>query len=224
MPSSGNTKGYAIALIFTGSIFAYAGIKGLSITSALTAIIQGKSPSTATAFGQFNVIAAATGAAAGTAGASGTGSGPAATPISGVTTGNELANGTIIYKFLRSHGYNPMQAAGAVASMWGEGSFDPESVGTGGGGIYGATPLPPGMVTGNPSKDMATQLNSLMSFVARNGDQGAVNSMANAGSISAAAQIWDHQVERAGINDVHSQGIALAAQISKAVDGVSLPQ
>lgn len=212
-----DNKGYALGLIFAGSIFTYAGIKGLSITSAITAIIQGKSPSTATPFGQFNVIAAATtGGAAGAAG----GSIPSA---AGATSGSEIANGTTIYKYLRGAGYNPMQAAGAIASIWGESTWNPSSQGTGGRGLIGWTP-PSTISNADFSGGMATQLPAILRFVSQNGDQGVVNQMASASSITQSALLWGHGVERFGISDVHPQGVALAAQIAKSVDNVSLAQ
>lgn len=140
-------------------------------------------------------------------------------------TGSQVTNGTTIYKFFRSQGFTPIQAAGAIASIWGESGWDPESAGTGGRGLIGWTPastLPNSAFTGNRSADMAAQLPLIMSFIQANGDSGAVQMMAGAQNVNSAAQIWDSRVERAGINDVHPTGISLAIQIAKTVDGVAL--
>lgn len=152
-----------------------------------------------------------------------TGAGGAANAGAAVGANDSMVNGTIIYRYFRANGFNPMQAAGAIASMWGESSWNPESAGTGGNGLIGWTPPLPGIITGNAAADMQKQLPLILQFIAANGDQSAVNMMASAGSVTAAAQIWDHQVERAGINDVHPQGVASAVAIAKAVDNVNLP-
>ena len=41
---------------------------------------------------------------------------------------------------------------------------NPESEGTGGGGLIGWTPLPAGFVTGNPAADLQTQLAALLTY------------------------------------------------------------
>lgn len=71
--------------------------------------------------------------------------------------------GTIV-DFLVQHGYTPIAAAGIAGNIFQESKGNPESVGSGGGGLIGWTPLPPGFVTGNPAADLQTQLNALLTY------------------------------------------------------------
>ena len=203
-------NGVALATVATGSLLLYAAITGKSVLKSLQSIVGGQSP----ALLSESYPVSGQDSASGTAAGSGT---------LQQTSGSETANGTAIYKFLRSASYSPMQAAGAVASMWGESQWNPESAGTGGNGIMGWTPARAGIVTGNVQADMNKQLPMILSFVAENGDQQAVNSMALASTVTASANIWGQRVERFGINDVHPQGVAAAAAIAKSVDNVDLP-
>ena len=68
---------------------------------------------------------------------------------------------------------------------------------------------------------MRTQLPEIINFVVKNGDLGAVHQMEGAGSVLEAANIWGKQVERYGINDVHSTGIALATNFMNAASPLS---
>ena len=132
-------------------------------------------------------------------------------PATGAASGSEIANAGTIFNYLMSTGrFAPIAAAGAVASIGGESAYNPESVGTGGGGIYGATPLPGGMVTGNASRDLDNQLRDLIQFISANSDWGVIAEMNKATSLYAAAQLWGKGVERYGINDVHPWGLGIA--------------
>jgi hypothetical protein len=66
--------------------------------------------------------------------------------------------------FLVAHGYTAMGAVGIAGNIYQESKGDPESVGTGGGGLIGWTPLPAGFVTGNAVADLQTQLTALLSY------------------------------------------------------------
>jgi hypothetical protein len=74
------------------------------------------------------------------------------------------ANVQTIVSFLVSHGYSDLAAAGIAGNMYQESKGDPESVGMGGGGLIGFTPLPAGYVTGNPAVDLQTQLNAVLTY------------------------------------------------------------
>jgi len=69
-----------------------------------------------------------------------------------------------IVSFLTSHGYTDMAAAGIAGNIYQESKGNPESVGTGGGGLIGWTPLPGGFVTGNAAADLETQLAALLTY------------------------------------------------------------
>jgi Phage tail lysozyme len=74
------------------------------------------------------------------------------------------ANYGTIVTFLVANGYTPVAAAGIAGNIYQESGGDPESVGTGGGGLIGWTPLPAGFVTGNPQADLQTQLQALLTY------------------------------------------------------------
>ncbi|MGO8961981.1 MAG: phage tail tip lysozyme [Streptosporangiaceae bacterium] len=73
-------------------------------------------------------------------------------------------NYATIVSFLTTHGYTSMAAVGVAGNIYQESKGNPESVGTGGGGLIGWTPLPVGLVTGNPAADLQTQLAALLTY------------------------------------------------------------
>ena len=95
-------------------------------------------------------VAAQTLACSGTGGAGGTGMLP--------------YNYAAIVNFLVQHGYTKMGAVGIAGNIYQESKGDPESVGSGGGGLIGWTPLPSGFVTGNAAADLQTQLAALLTY------------------------------------------------------------
>jgi hypothetical protein len=80
------------------------------------------------------------------------------------TSGMLPQNYAAIMAFLTRHGYTRMAAAGMTGNMYQESMGNPESVGTGGGGLIGFTPLPAGYVTGNPAADLHTQLEAVLTY------------------------------------------------------------
>ncbi len=107
------------------------------------------------------------------------------------------ANVTAIVSYLLAHGYTHNAAAGVAGSVYRESHGDPESVGTGGGGLIGWTPLPSGFVTGNVSADLQTQLSALLTY--NQGWAQYIPALNAASSPSAAADIYVSDFERAGI-------------------------
>ncbi|HYK30287.1 MAG TPA: phage tail tip lysozyme, partial [Streptosporangiaceae bacterium] len=67
-------------------------------------------------------------------------------PICAGRSGMLPANFGKIVAFLTAHGYTKMAAAGIAGNIYQESKGNPESVGTGGGGLIGWTPLPAGFV------------------------------------------------------------------------------
>jgi cell wall-associated NlpC family hydrolase len=125
--------------------------------------------------------------------------------------GSEDANGRAIYNYLLKNLFsgNKIAAAGATASIWGESSWNPMSQGTGGRGLIGWTP--PSKISDATFKSgLSGQLPAIIDFVNQNGDAGVINQMMKATSVLEAANEWGKGVERFGVNDVHSQGVALA--------------
>jgi hypothetical protein len=95
---------------------------------------------------------------------------PAAQALACSGTGGAQGTGMLPYNyativnFLVAHGYTQMGAVGIAGNIYQESDGNPESVGTGGGGLIGWTPLPSGFVTGNPATDLQTQLAALLTY------------------------------------------------------------
>jgi hypothetical protein len=106
-------------------------------------------------------------------------------------------NVTAIVSFLLAHGYTHNAAAGIAGNIYRESGGNPESVGTGGGGLIGWTPLPSGFVTGNSSADLQTQLAALLTY--NQGWAQYVPTLNAASTPAAAADIYVTDFERAGI-------------------------
>ena len=106
-------------------------------------------------------------------------------------------NVTAIVGFLLAHGYSHNAAAGIAGNIYQESKGNPESVGMGGGGLIGWTPLRPGMVTGDPAADLRTQLAALLVY--NEGWSSYLPALNAAASPASAAYIYVTDFERAGI-------------------------
>ena len=122
------------------------------------------------------------------------------------------ANYAAIVGFLTSHGYTGNAAAGIAGNIWQESGGNPESVGDGGGGLIGWTPLPGGYVTGNPAADLQTQLTAILAFNRIWAQY--VPTLNAASSPAAAAAIYVTDFERAGIPAVGNREAAAEAVAS----------
>ena len=88
------------------------------------------------------------------------------------TVQSDIANGNnllAIGQYLVDNGYSKAAAAGVASCVDGESTGNPESVGSGGGGLIGWTPLGSAapnanIVTGNASADMMTQLADILYY------------------------------------------------------------
>jgi hypothetical protein len=128
------------------------------------------------------------------AGSASSGSGP---KCSAGASGPLPQNYAAIVDFLTAHGYTGLAAAGIAGNIYQESKGNPESVGDGGGGLIGWTPLPAGYVTGNPAADLQTQLSAILTF----NQQWAqfIPALNAATSAAQAADIYVQDFERAGI-------------------------
>jgi Phage tail lysozyme len=113
------------------------------------------------------------------------------------TSGMLPANYATIVSFLTAHGYTGNAAAGIAGNIYQESMGNPESVGSGGGGLIGWTPLPAGFVTGNPAADLQTQLAAILTFNQQ--WAGYLPALNAATSPAQAADIYVQDFERAGI-------------------------
>ncbi len=128
---------------------------------------------------------------------------------SGSAGGMVPANYAAIVNFLTSHGYTGNAAAGIAGNIWQESGGNPESVGDGGGGLIGWTPLPGGYVTGNYAADLQTQLTAILAFNQIWSQY--IPALNAASSPAAAAAIYVTDFERAGIPAVGNREAAAEA-------------
>ncbi|MHB1818649.1 MAG: phage tail tip lysozyme [Streptosporangiaceae bacterium] len=127
----------------------------------------------------------------------------------GPVTGPVPQNYGAIVDFLATHGYSGLAAAGIAGNIYQESMGNPESVGSGGGGLIGWTPLPGGFVTGNPAADLQTQLQALLTY---NQQWSQYVPMLNAAtSATQAAYIYMTYFERPGIPAAANREAAAAA-------------
>jgi len=119
------------------------------------------------------------------------------------------ANYATIVSFLTTHGYTRLAAAGIAGNIYQESKGDPESVGSGGGGLIGFTPLPGGYVTGNPAADLQTQLNAILTYNQQWSQY--IPALNAASSASEAAYIYMSDFERPGIPVAGTREAAAAA-------------
>ena len=122
------------------------------------------------------------------------------------------ANYASIVSFLTTHGYTRLAAAGIAGNIYQESKGDPESVGSGGGGLIGFTPLPGGYVTGNPAADLRTQLNAILTYNQQWSQY--IPALNAASSATQAADIYMNYFERPGIPEAANREGAAAAVAS----------
>ncbi len=119
------------------------------------------------------------------------------------------ANYAAIVDFLVAHGYTKVAAVGIAGNIYQESRGDPESVGTGGGGLIGWTPLLAGFVTGNPAADLQTQLAALLTY--NQGWAQYIPMLNAATSAAGAADVYMTYFERPGIPAASNrEGAAIA--------------
>jgi Phage tail lysozyme len=125
------------------------------------------------------------------------------------TTGMLPQNYAAIVEFLTRHGYTRMAAAGMAGNMYQESMGNPESVGTGGGGLIGFTPLPAGYVTGNPAADLHTQLEAVLTYNQQWAQY--IPALNAATTATEAADIYMNYFERPGIPAAYNRESAADA-------------
>ena len=141
----------------------------------------------------------------GAAGSSGSGAVPHCTGTQGMLPENYAA----IVDFLTGHGYTGLAAAGIAGNIYQESKGNPESVGDGGGGLIGWTPLPSGFVTGNVAADLQTQLQALLTY--NQGWAQFIPALNAATSATEAADIYMNDFERPGLPDAANREAAAQA-------------
>ena len=190
---------------------------GTSASSGSSSSEPGSSGESGSSGSSGGSSATGTGSAS-TGGAStgGAGTGGHAVPKCTGTSGMLPANYATIVDFLVAHGYTGFAAAGIAGNIYQESKGDPESVGSGGGGLIGWTPLPSGFVTGNPAADLQTQLNALLTY--NQGWAQFIPALNAATSATEAADIYMNDFERPGLpvaanREASAQAVAAACGI-----------
>lgn len=120
-----------------------------------------------------------------------------------IASGNNLK---AIALYLVQHGYSRAAAAGIASCIDGESQGNPESVGDGGGGLIGWTPLgsaapDPNIVTGNVAQDLLTQLGDILYYNSNEIGQSQVNELNSIGDPVAAADFYSQNFERPAVTD-----------------------
>jgi len=121
-------------------------------------------------------------------------------------------NYAAIVSFMTAHGYTKFAAAGMAGNMFQESKGNPESVGTGGGGLIGWTPLPAGFVTGNLAADLHTQLEAVLTYNQQWAQY--IPTLNAATSATQAADVYMNYFERPGIPAAYNREAAAAAVAS----------
>jgi hypothetical protein len=179
-------KGASLAYCVVGGLVLYSGIKGATIADTAKAVLSGNLTVTST-----EGITTPSGSTAGsTTGGS----------ASNASSGTDSANLLTIAKYMVANGYSKAAAAGIAGCVAGESGGDPESSGGGGNGLIAWTPPKAGIVTGNATKDLQTQLPLIIEY---NNAQGAglikmLNSISDPVS---AADFYSENFERPLVKD-----------------------
>ncbi len=122
---------------------------------------------------------------------------------SDVADGNYLL---AIGQYLVDNGYSAAAAAGVASCIDGESGGNPESEGSGGGGLIGWTPLGSAtpnanIITGNPSVDMMTQLADVLYYNSNEIGQAQVDELNSQTDPVAAADFFSQNFEKPAVTD-----------------------
>lgn len=168
---------------------------GSSRSSSSTSTSSTSSPSTADA--------ATSQGSTSTKSSSGSSSGGSSAVQSDIADGNNLL---AIGQYLVDNGYSKAAAAGVASCVDGESGGNPESVGSGGGGLIGWTPLGSAapnsnIITGNASQDMLTQLADILYYNSNEIGQSQVAELNSQTDPVAAADFYSQNFERPAVTD-----------------------
>jgi hypothetical protein len=125
------------------------------------------------------------------------------------TVQSDIANGNnllAIGQYLVDNGYSKAAAAGVASCVDGESAGNPESVGSGGGGLIGWTPLGSAapnanIVTGNASADMLAQLADILYYNSNEIGASRVAELNSQTDPVAAADFYSQDFEKPAVTD-----------------------
>lgn len=115
-----------------------------------------------------------------------------------IASGNELL---AVGQYMVEHGYTRAAAAGIASCVDGESAGNPESVGSGGGGLIGWTPINSAqpnanIITGNATQDMKTQLADILYYNSSEIGQSLVTQLNKINDPVAAADFFSENFEK----------------------------
>ena len=122
---------------------------------------------------------------------------------------SDIANGNnllAIGQYLVNNGYSKAAAAGVASCVDGESAGNPESVGSGGGGLIGWTPLGSAVpnaniITGNAPQDMMTQLADILYYNSNEIGQSLVDELNSQTDPVAAADFYSQNFEKPAVTN-----------------------
>jgi LysM repeat protein len=121
----------------------------------------------------------------------------------------DIANGNnllAVAQFLEENGYSKAAAAGVASCVDGESGGNPESVGSGGGGLIGWTPIGSAspnsnIITGDVGQDMMTQLQDILFYNSNEIGQAQVAQLNSIGDPLEAADFYSQNFEKPAVTD-----------------------
>ncbi len=122
---------------------------------------------------------------------------------SDIADGNNLL---AVAQYLVANGYSDAAAAGVASCVDGESAGDPESVGSGGGGLIGWTPISSAapnsnIITGDVGQDMMTQLADILFYNSNEIGQSLVSELNAQTDPVAAADFYSQNFEKPAVTD-----------------------
>ena len=120
-----------------------------------------------------------------------------------IASGNNLL---AVAQYLEEHGYSRAAAAGVASCVDGESGGNPESVGSGGGGLIGWTPLGSAapnanIITGNGGQDMMTQLADILFYNSNEIGQSLVDQLNGISDPLQAADFFSQNFEKPAVTN-----------------------
>jgi LysM repeat protein len=177
--------------------------------SVLNGTYRGRHVTTsATSAGGSNISAANTADVSQASGSGSQSSGSSSASLSSavqqdIASGNNLL---AVAQYLVENGYSDAAAAGIASCVDGESGGNPESVGSGGGGLIGWTPIGSAapnanIITGNVAQDMMTQLADILSYNANEIGQSLIDQLNGISDPVAAADFYSQNFEKPAVTD-----------------------
>jgi LysM repeat protein len=120
-----------------------------------------------------------------------------------IANGNDLL---AVAQFMEENGYSKAAAAGVASCVDGESGGNPESVGSGGGGLIGWTPIGSAapnsnIITGNVEQDMMSQLQDILFYNSNEIGQAQIAQLNSISDPLEAADFYSQNFEKPAVTD-----------------------